>query len=156
MRALIQRVKVAQVYVAAQLVGRIGHGLVLFLGIGKGDGPREVHELVEKIIHLRVFENESGRLDFSLLDVRGEMLVVSQFTLYGDCSKGRRPSFSDAAPPSEALDHYNLFLKELEEKGIKVASGRFGEKMEVALVNDGPVTLWLESHSAGGYTDSRK
>jgi D-tyrosyl-tRNA(Tyr) deacylase len=148
MRALIQRVSNAQVRVAGQLVGRIGHGLVLFLGIGRGDGPEEVRELAEKIVRLRIFENESGRFDRSLLDVRGEVLVVSQFTLYGDCRKGRRPSFSDAAPPDEALEYYNLFLEQLKTQGVRVASGKFGEKMEVELVNDGPVTLWLESAPA--------
>jgi D-tyrosyl-tRNA(Tyr) deacylase len=145
MRALVQRVSSAQVHVEGEPVGRIGRGLVLFLGVGKGDGPREVHELVEKVIHLRIFENERGRFDRSLKEVNGEILVVSQFTLYGDCSRGRRPSFSDAAPSAEALEYYNLFLSELRSRGIGVASGQFREKMEVSLVNDGPVTLWLEA-----------
>jgi D-tyrosyl-tRNA(Tyr) deacylase len=144
MRALVQRVASAQVEVAGEVIGRIGRGLSVFLGVGKGDGSGEVLAMAEKVRHLRVFENERGRFDRSLLDVGGELLVVSQFTLYGDCRKGRRPSFTDAAPPEEASRLYDLFVQEMMGKGIRVATGRFGERMAVTLVNDGPVTLWLE------------
>lgn len=144
MRALIQRVRKAQVCVADQVVGQIGRGLLIFLGIGRGDGKRQVGEMVGKVIHLRIFENELGKLDRSLLDIQGDAMVVSQFTLYGDCRKGRRPSFTDAAPPETAVKLYELFLQKLRGRGIRVASGRFGQRMEVHLVNDGPVTLWLE------------
>ena len=105
--------------------------------------------MIEKLVHLRAFENEVGRFDRSLLDVAGEALVISQFTLYGDCRKGRRPSFTDAAPPDEAVRLYDLFIGELTSRGIRVASGRFGERMEVTLVNQGPVTLWLEIPPGG-------
>lgn len=144
MRALIQRVRKAQVCVADQVVGQIGRGLLIFLGIGRGDGQWQVGEMVGKVIHLRIFENELGKFDRSLLDIQGDAMVVSQFTLYGDCRKGRRPSFTDAAPPETAVKLYELFLKKLRGHNIRVASGRFGQRMEVHLVNDGPVTLWLE------------
>jgi D-tyrosyl-tRNA(Tyr) deacylase len=144
MRALIQRVRNAQVRVENEVVGQIGPGLLLFLGIGRQDGHQQVHELVEKVIHLRIFENENGKFDRSLSETKGEALVVSQFTLYGDCRKGRRPSFTDAAPPEKASELYERFIEQLRGRGIRVASGRFGERMEVHLVNDGPVTLWLE------------
>lgn len=100
--------------------------------------------MAEKIVHLRVFENDQGRFDRSLMDVGGEVLVVSQFTLYGDCRKGRRPSFTDAAPPEHAMPLYVQFIEELKAKGIRVGSGSFGERMDVSLVNQGPVTMWLE------------
>jgi len=155
MRALVQRVKNAQVAVAGQVIGRIGKGLSVFLGVGKGDGRGEVLTMAEKVRHLRIFENESGRFDRSLVEVGGEALVVSQFTLYGDCRKGRRPSFTDAASPDEASRLYDLFVRDLAEKGVRVATGRFGERMEVTLVNDGPVTLWLEVLSSEGSSPSR-
>jgi D-aminoacyl-tRNA deacylase len=144
MRALIQRVSSAQVLVRGQVVGSIARGLLLFLGVGKGDGDKEARELAEKVAYLRIFENEMGRFDRSLLDVKGELLVVSQFTLYGDCKKGRRPSFTDAAPPEEALRLYDVFIRYVSARGIRVSSGRFGERMQVSLVNDGPVTLVLD------------
>jgi len=150
MRAILQRVSHAQVTAGQRLLGRIGHGLVVFLGVGKEDTLGEVRDMVEKIINLRVFENDGGRFDRSLLDVGGEVLVVSQFTLYGDCRKGRRPSFTDAAHPQQALPLYERFIEELRAKGVHVESGRFGEKMEVSLVNQGPVTIWLEMASSVG------
>jgi len=144
MRALLQRVNMAQVTVGDRTVGRIGSGVLVFLGVGTGDGPPQARELAEKIVNLRIFENLSGRFDLSLLDVKGEVLVVSQFTLYADCRKGRRPSFSQAAPPEAARALYGLFIEELAASGLRVESGIFGEHMRVSLVNDGPVTLLLE------------
>lgn len=120
---------------------------MVFLGVGKGDSTRQVNELVDKILNLRIFENEQGRFDSSLLDVRGELLVVSQFTLYADCKKGRRPSFTEAAPPHEALPLYQRFIEEVRLRGVRVESGSFGERMEVELVNEGPVTIFLETAS---------
>jgi D-tyrosyl-tRNA(Tyr) deacylase len=143
-RALIQRVLSAEVRVKDEAIARIGHGLLFFLGIGRGDGEQQAHALIDKIIHLRIFENEAGKFDRSLLDVHGEALVVSQFTLYGDCHKGRRPSFTGAASPEEAAELYKLFIHALRQRGIRVASGSFAQRMQVHLINDGPVTIWLE------------
>lgn len=150
MKALLQRVSMAYVTAGQETLGRIGGGILVFLGIGMGDGPGQARELAEKIVHLRIFEGLDGRFDLSLLDVKGEALVVSQFTLYADCRKGRRPSFSQAAPPETARELYQVFLEELAAKGVKVESGRFGEHMEVFLVNDGPVTLMLEVRPPDG------
>lgn len=147
MRVLLQRVSHAQVSVGQRVLGSIGKGLLLFLGVREGDTTRQVHEMVEKIVNLRIFENEQGRFDSSLLDVGGEILVVSQFTLYADCRKGRRPSFSEAASPSKALPLYERFIEELKSRGIRVESGSFGERMEVELLNQGPVTILLETNS---------
>ncbi len=145
MKVLLQRVSHAQVTAGQRLLGRINRGLLVFLGVGKGDSTRQVTELVDKILNLRIFENEQGRFDSSLLDVGGEILVVSQFTLYADCKKGRRPSFTEAAPPHEALPLYQKFIEELKRRGVRVESGSFGERMEVKLVNEGPVTIFLET-----------
>lgn len=150
MKALLQRVSMAYVTAGQETLGRIGGGILVFLGIGMGDGPVQARDLAEKIVHLRIFEGLDGRFDLSLLDVKGEALVVSQFTLYADCRKGRRPSFSQAAPPETARELYQVFLEELAAKGVKVESGRFGEHMEVSLVNDGPVTLMLEVRPPDG------
>lgn len=140
----------AYVTAGQETLGRIGGGILVFLGIGMGDGPVQARDLAEKIVHLRIFEGLDGRFDLSLLDVKGEALVVSQFTLYADCRRGRRPSFSQAAPPETARELYQVFLEELAAKGVKVESGRFGEHMEVSLVNDGPVTLMLEVRPPDG------
>lgn len=145
MRTVIQRVKCASVSVADQKVGEIGEGLLVLLGISQEDTPEDLHYLVSKIIHLRVFEDAGGKMNLSLHDIKGEMLVVSQFTLYGDCRKGRRPSFSHAALPQKAQTFYNDFLAEVQKQGIRVASGIFQEMMQVSLVNDGPVTLLVDS-----------
>ncbi|MEJ5378033.1 MAG: D-aminoacyl-tRNA deacylase [bacterium] len=144
MRVVIQRVSRAQVTSGQSLLGRIEKGLLIFLGVGKGDTHREVTEMVEKIVNLRIFENEEGRFDRSLLDLQGEVLVVSQFTLYADCRKGRRPSFTEAASPQEALPLYHKFIEELSCRGLHVEAGSFGERMQVELVNEGPVTICLE------------
>lgn len=144
MRALLQRVKEAWVAVDGEEIGRTGPGLCLFLGIAKGDTKEAADYLARKVVELRIFEDEAGKFNRSLLEVRGETLVVSQFTLYGDCAKGRRPSFSEAAPSEEAEAIYDYFVQKLKELGIKAATGKFQAKMEVGLINDGPVTLIVE------------
>ena len=144
MRAVIQRVKMSRVSVNGKTVGRIAEGLLVLLGVGRLDTRREAETLAEKIINLRIFEDEKGKLNRSLLESDAEMMVVSQFTLYGDCRKGRRPSFADAAPSDVAEELYENFVHRVASRGIRVQTGRFGTKMEVSLVNDGPVTLILE------------
>jgi D-tyrosyl-tRNA(Tyr) deacylase len=134
----------AEVTVAGRSVGRIGSGLCVFLGVGKDDGPSNAEHLAEKIKNMRVFEDGNGKMNRSLLEVQKDMLVVSQFTLYGDCKKGNRPSFSDAAPPEQAEKLYEHFVQRLRDAGLAVATGQFGARMDVALTNDGPVTLILE------------
>ena len=145
MRALIQRVLSSSVCVDGELIGKSGRGLLIFLGITHDDSMAELTFLVKKCAHLRIFEDENGKMNKSLLDVSGEALVVSQFTLYGDCRKGRRPSFIEAARPDQAIPLYNRFITELNALGIHTESGGFGADMQVELVNDGPVTLMLES-----------
>jgi D-aminoacyl-tRNA deacylase len=141
----VQRVKQSRVEVADETVGEIGAGLMVLLGIGKGDGPKEIEWMIDKIINLRIFETEEGKLDKSLLDIKGELLLVSQFTLYGDCSRGRRPSFSDAMPADDARRLFEQFVTRAHEKVEKVATGIFQAMMDVSLVKDGPVTLIIES-----------
>jgi len=141
----LQRVTEASVQVDAQQVGKIGPGLLVLLGIGQQDTSREVTQLVDKIVNLRIFADEQGKMNLSLLDVEGQMLVISQFTLWGDCRKGRRPSFVDAADPQLAEPLYEEFAREVRARGVTVETGRFGAMMQVSLVNDGPVTLVIES-----------
>ncbi len=145
MRACIQRVTEAHVIVDGVETGRIGRGLVVLLGIGHDDSEAEFNWLAEKIVGLRIFEDDAGKMNRSLAEVGGAMLVVSQFTLYGDCHRGRRPSFTDAAPPELAEELYLAFASKVQERGVEVATGRFREHMRVSLVNDGPVTLWLDT-----------
>jgi len=145
LRALVQRVSRASVRVDGQVVGRIGPGLLVLLGVGEGDGEAAAHWLAEKIAHLRIFEDEGGKMNRSLLDTAGSVLAVSQFTLYGDCRKGRRPSFAAAARPERAEPLFHYFVERLRDHGVTVETGRFGARMEVELVNDGPVTLWLDT-----------
>jgi D-tyrosyl-tRNA(Tyr) deacylase len=145
MKAVIQRVKSASVEVEGRIVGDIGRGLMVLLGIGKGDTIQDVQWMVDKIINLRIFEKENGKLDESLLDIKGELLLVSQFTLYGDCSKGRRPSFTDAMDAKEAGKLFELFVAKAKEKIEKVETGIFQATMNVSLVNEGPVTLIVDS-----------
>lgn len=145
MRAVIQRVRRAQVIIDGRTVGQIGPGLVIFLGVRKGDGQEEVDWIAEKIAHLRIFEGDEGRMDRSVLEMRGEALVVSQFTLYGDVRKGRRPDFITAAGSLEAEPLYHRFVQGLAARGVPVQSGVFGARMLVELENDGPVTLVVET-----------
>ena len=134
----------AEVTVAGRSVGRIGPGLCVFLGVGKDDSPSSADHLAEKIKNMRIFEDSDGKMNRSLLEVQKGVLVVSQFTLYGDCSKGNRPSFSDAAPSEKAEKLYEHFVQWLRNAGLAVATGQFGARMDVALTNDGPVTFILE------------
>src|SRR5436305_13414374 len=141
MRACVQRVSEAHVTVDGVETGRIGRGLVVLLGVGHDDGETEVNWLADKIAGLRVFEDSAGKMNLSLAEVGGAMLVISQFTLYGDCRHGRRPSFTDAAPPEMAERLYEAFVCVVKQAGVDVATGRFREHMLVSLVNDGPVLL---------------
>jgi len=145
MRLVIQRVSQAKVTVHGKEVGAIGPGLCLFLGVAKGDTEEDSTYLVQKSVELRIFEDDEGKFNRTLLDMGGEILVVSQFTLYGDCTKGRRPSFSHAASPEEAERLYQQFVQKLREKVPRVATGQFQAKMEVSLVNSGPVTFIIDS-----------
>jgi D-tyrosyl-tRNA(Tyr) deacylase len=146
-RAVIQRVSEASVRVEDETVGTIGHGLLVFVGIGKNDTVRDSDWMVDKIINLRIFEKEEGKLDESLLDIGGDLLVVSQFTLYGDCRKGRRPSFTDAMDAHSARSLFELFVEKARVKVSNVRTGVFQASMRVALTNDGPVTILLDSGS---------
>ena len=145
MRAVVQRVSQSTVTVAGEMVGAIGPGLLVLLGVAQEDSAREADWLAAKIPHLRIFEDQGGKLNRSLLDCGGEMLVVSQFTLYGDCRKGRRPSFVQAAAPEKGEVLYTRFVDQVRRMGVAVATGRFRSMMAVALVNHGPVTLILET-----------
>jgi D-aminoacyl-tRNA deacylase len=145
MRAVIQRVSEARVTVAGSVLGEIGPGLLALLGVAKPDTAADAEYLAEKILNLRVFPDEAGKMNRSLLDTGGALLVVSQFTLYGDCRKGRRPSFDDAAPAEQARPLYEHFVEVARRSGVRVETGVFQAHMEVSLVNDGPVTLLVES-----------
>jgi D-aminoacyl-tRNA deacylase len=145
MRIVIQRVKEASVSVENEVVGRIKAGMLILLGVGKHDDASHVDQLVEKVSELRMFEDPAGKMNLSIREVNGGFLVVSQFTLYGNCDKGRRPSFDDAADPKKGEDLYNLFVEKLKAKGFPVETGRFRAMMDVSLVNDGPVTFVIDS-----------
>lgn len=145
MRAVVQRVARARVRVRDRTVGEIGQGLLVLLGVGRGDTEADAAYLAEKIVHLRIFEDAEGKMNRSLLDIGGEMLVVSQFTLYGDCRRGRRPSYSEAAPPEHARALYEYFVERARQYGPRVETGIFQEMMDVELVNVGPVTVLLDS-----------
>jgi D-aminoacyl-tRNA deacylase len=147
MRAVLQRVSRANVTVDSMLTGEIGKGIVVLLGVGVEDSEKDAITLVDKTINLRIFDDEDGKMNLSLLDVRGELLVVSQFTLYGDARRGRRPSYIDAARPEKANELYELFVSDCRKYVTKVATGVFQAMMDVELVNDGPVTIILESPS---------
>lgn len=145
MRAVVQRVKESSVTVINQMISRIGPGLLVLLGVSEADDSGDAVYLSEKIVHLRIFEDESGKMNRSLMETQGEMLVVSQFTLLGDCRKGRRPSYVQAAGPEKAEHLYEIFVEQVRKKGVAVKTGRFRAMMDVALINDGPVTLILDS-----------
>jgi D-tyrosyl-tRNA(Tyr) deacylase len=147
MRALVQRVARAEVQVAATTVGTIERGLLVLLGVRESDTQRDVEYLAAKVVTVRIFEDEQGKMNRDVQEVQGAVLVVSQFTLYGDCRKGRRPSFTQAARPEVAQQLYEAFLATVAQHGVPVAHGTFGAHMAVSLVNDGPVTLLLESPS---------
>ncbi len=145
MRAVIQRVKKSAVSVDGEIVGEIGRGLLVLLGVAGEDQKKDVEYLADKITNLRIFEDDQGKMNRSLLETGGEVLVVSQFTLLADCRKGRRPSFIDAAGPERANELYEAFVYLVREKGVPVKTGRFRAMMDVSLINDGPVTLIVES-----------
>ena len=145
MRGVVQRVSHANVVIDGETVGAIGAGLVVLLGVTHDDTPAHAQWLAEKVAGLRIFSDADGKMNRDLIEVGGAMLIVSQFTLYGDCRKGKRPSFIDAAPPAIAIPLYEAFINSLKALGIPVATGRFGADMKVELVNDGPVTLIVDS-----------
>jgi D-aminoacyl-tRNA deacylase len=145
MRVVVQRSREASVKVEGKITGRIAKGLVLLVGVTHDDKYQDAEFVADKIANLRIFEDENGKMNHSLLDVGGDILSVSQFTLYGDCRKGRRPNFMEAARPEHAIDIYEQFNNLLREKGITVETGVFGAMMDVSLINDGPVTLIIES-----------
>jgi len=147
MRAVIQRVKESSVRTENQVIGQTGSGLLVLLGVAQGDSPSDADYLVNKIANLRIFEDQKGKMNRSLLETGGDMMVVSQFTLLADCRKGRRPSFVEAADPEVAVGLYEHFVKQVRNLGITVATGRFRAMMEVALINEGPVTIILESRN---------
>ena len=141
----MQRVSSARVEIDGEVAGSIGRGLLVLLGVGQGDSEKQAHWLADKIAGLRIFEDDDGKMNLSVEEVGGSALVVSQFTLYGDCRKGRRPSFTDAAPPQEADRLYQVFVARLKERGLPVATGVFQAMMQVHLVNEGPVTVLVET-----------
>ena len=150
MKALLQRVTEASVSVAGEVVGRISNGLVVFLGVATGDTDKDAQYLVQKIINLRIFADEQGKFNLSVLDIRGELLLVSQFTLLADAKKGRRPSFIEAAAPDRAEELFLYFVEQTKTSGLKTATGRFQQYMQVEIHNDGPVTVMLDSRDRPG------
>ena len=145
MKALLQRVTGASVSVGGEEVGRINCGLVVFLGVASGDTEKEAQYLAQKIVNLRLFSDEEGKFNLSALDIEGELLLVSQFTLLADTRKGRRPGFAEAAPPAQAEELFEYFVEQVRATGLKVATGRFQQYMQVEIHNDGPVTIMLDS-----------
>ena len=145
MKALLQRVTRASVSVGGEVVGRIGRGLVVFVGVASGDTEKDAQYLAQKTVSLRIFSDEEGRFNLSALDIKGELLVVSQFTLLADTRKGRRPSFIEAAPPAQAEEIFERFVEQARATGLRVETGRFQQYMQVEIHNDGPVTILLDS-----------
>lgn len=145
MKALLQRVSEASVSITGEEVGRIGQGLVVFLGVANGDTEKDAQYLVQKIVNLRIFSDTGGKFNLSALDIKGDLLLVSQFTLLADTRKGRRPSFIEAAPPAQADELFEYFVAQARVTGLKVETGRFQQHMQVEICNDGPVTVMLDS-----------
>ena len=145
MRAVVQRVSRAKVTIGGEITGEIGPGLLVLLGVGAADTPTDANYLAEKTVGLRIFEDTGGKMNLSVADVGGAVLVVSQFTLYGDVRRGKRPSFDDAAPPQQARELYEYFVEKVRAAGLRCETGRFQEMMQVELVNEGPVTILLDS-----------
>ena len=145
MKALIQKVSKASVEVKGKIVGEINRGILVFLGMEKGDNDKDISYIVDKTVNLRIFESDAGKLDYSVTDKEGELLIVSQFTLCADCRNGRRPDFGSAAPPKEALEIYEKTLNLFKATGLKTQSGQFRAYMQITLINDGPVTILIES-----------
>lgn len=145
MRAVVQRVAEANVKVKGNVVGEISKGLLVFLGVGKDDSEKDLEYMVDKVLGLRIFEDENNKMNLSVMDIGGELLVVSQFTLYGDVRKGKRPSFTSSAYPELAEEIYEQFIEKCREKGIRTEKGVFGAHMEVSILNDGPVTILIDS-----------
>lgn len=145
MRAVVQRVKKASVSVGGEIIGKIDKGLMVLFAVGKEDNEQDVEYMRDKITGLRIFQDENEKMNLSLIDIKGELLVVSQFTLYGDCRKGKRPGFTDAGLPGEAKRLYLKFIDECRKLGIKVAEGEFGADMDVSILNHGPVTMLIDS-----------
>jgi D-tyrosyl-tRNA(Tyr) deacylase len=151
MRAVIQRATHSGVTINGEIKGKINKGFCILLGIGNDDSMEEVDYLASKIVNLRVFEDENGKLNLSIMDIKGEVLIISQFTLYADCAKGRRPSFINAAPPVKAIPLYEAFIKKIGELGIEnVQTGEFGADMKVEILNDGPVTIIMDTKEMRG------
>ncbi|NLM20811.1 MAG: D-tyrosyl-tRNA(Tyr) deacylase [Peptococcaceae bacterium] len=148
MRCVIQRVSKASVQVENETIAQINHGILALVGIGREDSLKDLQWMAEKLSGLRIFEDEQGKMNLSLLDVQGEMLLVSQFTLYGDCRKGKRPSFTEAAAPQEAEKLFNELVNAVRQKGIPVKTGKFQAEMAVELINQGPVTIILDSNNS--------
>ena len=149
MKALLQRVTSASVSVAGEVVGSIGRGLVVFVGVANGDTEKDAQYLAQKLVNLRIFSDQESKFNLSALDIEGELLLVSQFTLLADTRKGRRPSFTDAAPPPQAEALFQKFVEQVRATGLKVATGRFQQYMQVEIHNDGPVTIMLDSKDKG-------
>ncbi|GMG97827.1 D-aminoacyl-tRNA deacylase [Tepidimicrobium xylanilyticum] len=145
MRAVVQRVAKANVKVKGNVVGEISKGLLVFLGVGEDDSEKDLEYMVDKVLGLRIFEDENNKMNLSVMDIGGELLVVSQFTLYGDVRKGKRPSFTSSAYPELAEEIYEQFIEKCREKGIRTEKGVFGAHMEVSILNDGPVTILIDS-----------
>ncbi|MBN2104138.1 D-tyrosyl-tRNA(Tyr) deacylase [bacterium] len=150
MRAVVQRVDRASVTVNSRVTGKISQGIHILLGVRSGDTKKDAEWLADKCVNLRIFDDEDGKFNYSCLDIRGEVLVVSQFTLYGDCRRGRRPSFTDAAEPEKAEALYDYFVDQLKSKGLTVATGIFAARMQCEIINEGPVTLIVDTEDVFG------
>ena len=145
MKIIVQRVNFAEIFVNNKFKGKIQKGIVAYIGVTNGDSVKDIDFCIDKLINLRIFDDENGKLNLSVKDMRGELLIVSNFTIYGNTKKGRRPSYTDSAPASEAYEIYNLFVKKLEQTGIRFETGEFGQYMRIVSENDGPVNLIIDS-----------